>query len=188
MIKVLEENGGVSTAAIPKDQTKNGVEARKGEGENTNEPSSAALNKDKDNNKITTKENAPVKKKKSDTKPESQPRLEFTKHEFIAAARTDSTKFLAYATQKPTWLLESDKNGWLPLHEAVRAGKTESVSIILSLVEDKDHVNARMGTDKKKYAHNAMWIAEKYYDKDHPMIKVLKENGGVNMAPIRSEF
>ena len=87
-------------------------------------------------------------------------------------------------TQKPTWLLESDKNGWLPLHEAVRAGKTESVSIILSLVEDKDHVNARMGTDKKK--GNAMWIAEKMkkFDEAHPMIKVLKENGGVSTAAI----
>lgn len=112
--------------------------------------------------------------------------VEFTKEDMIAAARSDSSKFSDFVTQRPEWLHEPDGNGWLPLHEAVRAGNTETVRMILSLVNDEDHVNKRVGPDGNGF--NSMWLAERFFDEEHPMMLLLKEYGGFKMDPIRTEL
>ena len=112
--------------------------------------------------------------------------VEFTKDDMIAAARSDSSKFSDFVAQRPEWLLEPDRNGWLPLHEAVRAGNIETVSMILSLVKDEDHVNKRVGPDGNGF--NSMWLAENSFDEGHPMILLLGEKGGVRMNPMRTEL
>ena len=185
MLGILEAKGGVSMAPIQKVKIEEEAKAQTKE-ENANEPSNAVADEDIEVNeaeKVETKEESEaLEEENSDAKAESQTRLEFTKNEFIIAARSDAAKFLTYATQRPEWLYEADANGWLPIHEAVRAGNTEAVSSILSLVEDKEHVNKRMGADRT--GGNSMWMATRTFDEKDPMLGILEAKGGVSMAPL----
>jgi hypothetical protein len=71
----------------------------------------------------------------------------------------------------------SDKNGWQPLHEAVRAGDVEIVKFLL---ENGADVNAR--TEKDGKGATALNWALHYHDEEHPVVVLLKENGAKNYA------
>jgi hypothetical protein len=75
----------------------------------------------------------------------------------------------------PTALHHADENGWLPLHEAVRAGHVEAVQIILL---NGGNINHLAGSGQ-----SPLNIAVKYLGKEHEMIAFLRKNGGINVHP-----
>jgi ankyrin repeat protein len=78
--------------------------------------------------------------------------------------------------QTPEMINASDKNGWLPLHEAVRAGDPDVVSFLLEKGAD---VNSR--TDKNGNGPSALNWALKYHDEDHPVVELLKSKGAKDL-------
>lgn len=74
-------------------------------------------------------------------------------------------------------LLKADRNGWRPLHEAARAGETEVVEFLIKQgAEVNDRTNNGSGG-------TSLWWSQQLFGDDHPVVKVLKRNGAVNIAP-----
>lgn len=67
----------------------------------------------------------------------------------------------------------------MPIHEAVRAGHTEIVKLLLRK-EFKIDINARTNNGK---GGSPLWWAETSHEKDHLIIKVLKEAGALSIPP-----
>jgi prolyl 4-hydroxylase len=63
-----------------------------------------------------------------------------------------------------------DKNGWMPIHEAIRKGDIEVVKLLLDRGAD---VNARTGTTAR--GGSALYYAHQYHGNDHPLLPLLKE-------------
>lgn len=98
-----------------------------------------------------------------------------------AAAIGDLALLKQLATKDPKVLLEKDRNGWMPLHEAARAGQAEVVEY---LIKEGSGVNVRTNGGN---GGTALWWAQQLFDDDHPAIQVLKRNGAVNIAPVPDE-
>lgn len=77
----------------------------------------------------------------------------------------------------PDIINASDKNGWQPLHEAVRSGDTEIVKFLL---ENGADPNSR--TEKNGNGASALHWALEYHDEDHPVVVLLKSNGAKDIA------
>jgi Ankyrin repeats (3 copies) len=98
----------------------------------------------------------------------------------VLAAKNDIARLREVAKTDPKSLDTPDSNGWLPLHEAARGGSTEVVKFLVEEVGIRD-INARTNDGK---GGNALWWAEYGLSADHEVVKVLKRNGAVAMAPL----
>jgi len=74
-------------------------------------------------------------------------------------------------------LLEADRNGWRPIHEASRAGETEAVEF---LIKQGAGVNDRTNNGG---GATPLWWAQQLHDDDHPVVKLLQRHGAVNVPP-----
>jgi ankyrin repeat protein len=72
-------------------------------------------------------------------------------------------------------IFSKDKNGWTPLHEAARAGRTD---VIRYLLEEGAEINGRTNNGT---GGTPLWWAEQH--QKHEAIALLKEHGGVALAP-----
>lgn len=71
-----------------------------------------------------------------------------------------------------------DKNGWTPLHEAVRTGDERLVELLLDRGAE---VNARTG--EKGEGGTALWWARKFNEEESPVMRLLKERDGKFYGP-----
>ena len=74
-------------------------------------------------------------------------------------------------------LLEADRNGWIPLHEAARGGHVDAAEFLIRHGSDK---NARTNGGK---GGSVLWWARNSHDDDHPMIEYLEEIGAEDIEP-----
>ena len=92
-----------------------------------------------------------------------------------AAQKGDAKVLQRIGRSDPTALHHADENGWLPLHEAVRAGHVEAVQIILL---NGGNINHLAGSGQSPLS-----IALEYLGKEHEITNFLRENGGINVHP-----
>ena len=95
----------------------------------------------------------------------------------IVAARGNLGQLKEIETSDPESLFKSDSNGWKPIHEAARGGRTEVVEYLIKKGAD---VNER--TNEGQGA-NALWWAKHQLPDDHPTIRVLLQYGAVAIGP-----
>jgi prolyl 4-hydroxylase len=95
-------------------------------------------------------------------------------HRLAALGNIEGLRQLSVSN--PEKLNEADANGWKPLHEAARAGKSEVIELILQ----QDNVDERTNDGD---GGSPLWWAEHVLDPDHEAIAVLRRNGGIAVAP-----
>ena len=78
---------------------------------------------------------------------------------------------------KPELLNQKDGNGWQPIHEAARSGRTE---IVEYLVKRKAQLSERTN---RGLGGTPLWWAENALPDGHPVIEILRQNGAVAIAP-----
>jgi prolyl 4-hydroxylase len=71
-----------------------------------------------------------------------------------------------------------DKNGWTPLHEAVRNGDKDTVELLLDRGAE---VNVRMGAGEKGGSH--LYLAKNLHGNDHPVVALLETRGAKEYHP-----
>ena len=71
-----------------------------------------------------------------------------------------------------------DKNGWTPLHEAVRYGDAELVQFLLDRGAE---LNSRIGENQS--GGSTLNLAKKFHKDGHPVIALLEERGAKNYVP-----
>jgi ankyrin repeat protein len=99
-----------------------------------------------------------------------------------AAAKGDLFQLKQLAKGDPHTLLEQDRNGWRPIHEAARGGQADVVDyLIKNGAEVNDRTNDGRGA-------TALWWAENLFDDDHPVVQALRRHGAVNLGPMRDEL
>jgi ankyrin repeat protein len=76
-----------------------------------------------------------------------------------------------------------DKNGWTPLHEAVRS---KDIEIIRFLLENGADVNLRT-IEKDGEGGDALYLALKYVDEDDPIMTLLHSYGEKLDVPLEEE-
>lgn len=74
-------------------------------------------------------------------------------------------------------LFKNDHNGWRPLHEAARAGHAD---VVRYLLKEGAQVNERANDGE---GGSPLWWAERKPKENAKTISVLKEHGGVSLAP-----
>ena len=101
----------------------------------------------------------------------------------IVAANGDLEQLKQVEKENPESLFKADDNGWKPLHEAARAGKTDIVEYLLKRGKEKNaKVDINERTNQGKGA-NALWWAKQQLPDAHPVIKLLEQHGAVAVAP-----
>jgi hypothetical protein len=95
-----------------------------------------------------------------------------------AAALGKLTLLKEMEKKDPKALLNSDGNGWRPIHEAARSGRKE---VLVYLIE-KVGANVNERTNDGKGATALFW-AEQMLEEDHEAIAYLKSKGAKNMSP-----
>jgi hypothetical protein len=86
----------------------------------------------------------------------------------VAAATGGIDRLIELAKKKRKALYIKDANGWQPLHEAVRAGHTDIVLMLISKGANKD---ARIGRTGKR--GSPLNLALSYHSEDHPVTRYL---------------
>jgi Ankyrin repeat len=87
-----------------------------------------------------------------------------------AAASRDFARLKEYVEQRPDWVDKKDKNGWSPLHLAIRAGHKESVELLLGANAD---INGRTAQ-----GITPLGVAMERVGEDHPITEMLRKLGG----------
>jgi ankyrin repeat protein len=95
----------------------------------------------------------------------------------VAAALGDIVALKELARDNKHALHAKDQNGWMPLHEAVRAGHMEAVAL---LVEHGADINAvtNNGVGVSPY-----YIAKKNLTPEHPVSQYLQSLGALDVGP-----
>lgn len=93
------------------------------------------------------------------------------------AQQGDVEGLRALNKKNPKALQKSDRNGWQPLHEAVRAGSLDAVRLLMDY-----------GADKNARTHGGMGstplaIALEQFEEDHPVVQYLMGLGALNVGP-----
>lgn len=99
-----------------------------------------------------------------------------------AILNDDLEKVSQILHKQPDLTRKRDRNGWEPLHEAVRAGKRESIELLLSHSAD---INARTGVDAK--GGSVLWWAMRYNDPNGDFVSYLREKGAIFLSPGQDE-
>ena len=95
----------------------------------------------------------------------------------VAAADGDIATLIALAQKDKELLHAKDENGWQPLHEAVRAGHTHVVKMLL---EHNADINSRTHFGAGRSPLN---LAITSLSEEHPLIDFLIENGALDIEP-----
>jgi len=98
-----------------------------------------------------------------------------TAHVFAATGNMERLK--QTAEEHVESLFSADSNGWKPIHEAARAGRTEALEFLIKKGAD---VNER--TNEGRGA-NALWWAKQQLPDNHPTIRLLEGYGAVAIGP-----
>lgn len=96
-------------------------------------------------------------------------------HAAAAAGDVETLKELALDNEEVLHM--KDKNGWEPIHEAVRGGHVEAVRM---LVENGADINSVTNFGAGVSPYN---MALKGLSAKHPVSELLKEFGAVNIGP-----
>lgn len=76
-----------------------------------------------------------------------------------------------------------DKNGWTPLHEAIRA---KDIEVVRYLLEKGSDVNLRT-IEKNGKGGAALYLARRYVGEDDPLITLLLSYGAKHYVPYKEE-
>ena len=95
-----------------------------------------------------------------------------------AAAAGDMDLLSKVAKKDRKALTKADKNGWQPIHEAVRAGHTDVVKYLIE--QHGADINARTGPKGK--GMSPLNLAMDHHDEDHPLISFLISLGAKDYA------
>ena len=79
-----------------------------------------------------------------------------------------------------TLVTAKDKNGWTPLHEAVRAGDPD---IVRFLIEKGADINSRT-----RQGGSVLYWALQKHDEDHVVIDILRSNGAKYFGAYNEEL
>ena len=96
-------------------------------------------------------------------------------HYYAQQGDLNGLKDLASKNRKA--LLKKDRNGWTPLHEAIRIGHTDSVKYLISIGADK---NSRTHHGKGATPLN---LAITELTENHPVSRYLTSIGAKNLGP-----
>lgn len=96
----------------------------------------------------------------------------------LSAASGDLEHLKELAAENPSLLNEADNNGWKPIHEAARSGKTETLAYLIEV--HKADVNERTNDGE---GATPLWWAEHLLPPDHEAIALLRRHGAVAIAP-----
>ncbi len=102
--------------------------------------------------------------------------IAFTYDDALYAIHYEPAYVKLILSQNPEFLSVTDENGWTLLHEAVRGSRIESVSSILSFVDDTNYLNKRT-----TIGGNAMWFAKMFGHEE--IVEILEARGGVELPP-----
>jgi hypothetical protein len=98
----------------------------------------------------------------------------FTHRDVLLAAATGDFNSLRYFIKhRPDYLLVEDENGWLPLHEAIRLGSTEIVSMILDAISTRDQIEMCSGVRGK--VGSAVSFVYSFHNEHQPVTKYIQE-------------
>jgi prolyl 4-hydroxylase len=96
----------------------------------------------------------------------------------VAAAVGDLKKINQLALENRQALHAKDENGWQPIHEAVRAGRLDTVAL---LVRHGADINAV--TNRGKGGVSPYNMAMRSFSPEHPISQYLYGMGAVNVGP-----
>ena len=95
-----------------------------------------------------------------------------------AAARGDVDQINKIASTNRRSLHKRDENGWLPIHEAARAGHRD---VIEALIKHGADVNARTGKDGR--GQSVLNLAYDFLPDGHETLAFLVSSGAQNIGP-----
>ena len=76
-----------------------------------------------------------------------------------------------------------DKNGWTPLHEAIRS---KDIEVVRYLLEKGADVNLRT-IERNGKGGSPLYLARKYVNEDDPLIALLLSYGAKHYVPYKEE-
>ena len=98
------------------------------------------------------------------------------RHESHVAAQTGDIEALMRITEDESEALHAtDRNGWMPIHEAARSGQ---VDVLDYLVKQGTDINAVTGGGQ-----SPLHVAKSFLGGDHGIIDFLKKFGAVEIGP-----
>lgn len=127
------------------------------------------------NNKDANKEDVVVAKEEEDAQPPPQITLT-TENARYAAAQGLVDELKHHLKEQDVH--SADENGWMPLHEAARAGHLDAVR---TLLEHGADVHARTG--KQQDGGSALYWAKRFLGQDHAVVAYLEELGAIDIGP-----
>jgi prolyl 4-hydroxylase len=93
------------------------------------------------------------------------------------AQQGDVEALRALKKNNPNALLKKDRNGWTPLHEAVRGGHGEAVKFLISAGADKNQRTSH------GYGASPLALAIETLTENHPVSRYLMGIGAENIGP-----
>lgn len=94
-----------------------------------------------------------------------------------AAATGDVDTIAQFASSEKHLLHQTDKNGWMPIHEAARGGH---VDVVMLLVEHGADINARTHSGEGSSPLN---LAVENHGLEHELVEYLSSLGALNIGP-----
>ena len=95
-----------------------------------------------------------------------------------AASKGQNDLLAYYISERPNWIHAKDRNGWLPLHEAARAGNLVGVELLVSAGCD---LSSRTGRDGN--GGTALWWAIQRYGENHDVVSLLRSHNALETGP-----
>ena len=93
--------------------------------------------------------------------------------EAIFAGDLDSLR--QQAKLNPESLYEPDKEGWLPLHDAVRIGKVEPLKFLLDVGTDINY--------KTNFGASPLYLSRFFHGEKHEVTRFLVDKGAIDIHP-----
>ena len=95
-----------------------------------------------------------------------------------AASKGQNDLLAYYISERPNWIHAKDRNGWLPLHEAARAGNLVGVELLVSAGCDLSSRTGRNGN-----GGTALWWAIQRYGENHDVVSLLRSHNALEVGP-----
>lgn len=96
----------------------------------------------------------------------------------IAAARSENAVLAQYISVSPEMIDASDRGGWRPIHEAVRAGNYVGVQMLIDAGCDLTSRTGRTGN-----GGTALWWAIQRFGEGHSIVQLLRSRGALEAGP-----